>query len=399
MSTRNSFRLVLARALSGLGIAWHIFGITLILVVATELSFAGLQKLREKPTLRVRLLDARLAAQDNPPGLREEHIAQEDSRLKFEEFAYWRRDPMASATLNIDGRGFRRTYNPVPDASDVIKIFVMGGSTIWGWNSRDDFTIPSQLSKLASRHGFKVHVTNYGQTGYVTRQEAIALMNAIGSGERPNLVVLLNGLNDVESSIFNSRAGTTFWFWSREWWFRRMFEGTTNADGLTTLWRNTATYQFLTPADTSEPEVEDYRVRTLARRIAGQYASSVASVDGLASAFGFQPFFYLQPILFTKKKLTTVERNLIPVASNHFLRAGNRALFLEAYKQIGLTMKSNPRFKDIEGLFMDTDELVYSDGQHYSEKANQVIAEAIFEDLREPLQHLSETSATATVLK
>jgi lysophospholipase L1-like esterase len=395
MNTAKSRWILPSRLFGAIGTVWQVLGVTFLLLVLVEVCFAGVRRLKAEPIPRVRMLDALLAAQHNPAGLREEHEAQESSHLVLEEFAYWRRAAQHGPTLNVDERGLRRTYNAGADAKDAIEIFTFGGSTMWGWNSRDDFTIASQLSKLANERGYNVHVTNYAQTGYISTQESIALARAVGDGERPDIVVALNGLNDVEAAFFNARAGLTYWYESRQWWFPRMFLGMSTSDALRTVWQNSATCQVLNHVDYPEPDIDAQRVPSLAREIAGHYAASAATFNGLADSFGFHARLYLQPILFTKKRLTVEERSLIPLASGHMLQAGNRLLFSAAYEQIVSTMNASPRFKQMQDLFADTDELVYTDGQHYSEEANRVIAQAILEDLREPLERLSRISVMA----
>jgi len=68
------------------------------------------------------------------------------------------------------------------DDPPPVHLFAFGGSTMWGWGARDDYTIVSYLSKLLDEKGYPAEVTNYGQLNYVSTQEVIALLRCIQRG-------------------------------------------------------------------------------------------------------------------------------------------------------------------------------------------------------------------------
>lgn len=103
-----------------------------------------------------------------------------------------------------DSLGFpiRLTVNPPnKDNLSVLRIYVLGGSTTFGYNVSDEHTFPTHLSTLlnertkAAKRGVHVEVTNYGRGFYYPSQETALLVDLLRMGHRPNLIVFLDGVN------------------------------------------------------------------------------------------------------------------------------------------------------------------------------------------------------------
>lgn len=108
----------------------------------------------------------------------------QSTQLAWKSYVYWQRE-----------HGIRKTIE-----GEGPKVWMFGGSAVWGsyveWNE----TIPSLLAKK----GFKV--TNYGETGYVSTQELILLILELRE-DTPEIVIFYNGFNDVFSSFQQGVAG------------------------------------------------------------------------------------------------------------------------------------------------------------------------------------------------
>lgn len=78
---------------------------------------------------------------------------------------------------------------------------------MWGSGARDSFTIPSLLSQILSEHGISIHVVNYGESGFVSTQEVIALMLQLKKGNIPDVVMFYDGVNDTFSAFQHGIAG------------------------------------------------------------------------------------------------------------------------------------------------------------------------------------------------
>jgi hypothetical protein len=127
-------------------------------------------------------------------------------------YVYWRTAPYSGECVNIDNDGIRRTWT-APQAGNAgrrLRIFMFGGSTLWGWQIADDYTIPSLLARdLASKGIGNIEVTNFGQLGYVSSQEMIALLLELRSGNIPDLVIFYDGINDSGSALASGVPGIT----------------------------------------------------------------------------------------------------------------------------------------------------------------------------------------------
>ena len=98
--------------------------------------------------------------------------------MQWEPYTYYTRKPFSGSYLNIDAHGWRRTWN-LP-ATQPVEIYMFGGSTTFGIGARDDYTIPSILSKmLAQVFPGQIQVTNYGRPGFVSTQEMILLLREL----------------------------------------------------------------------------------------------------------------------------------------------------------------------------------------------------------------------------
>jgi hypothetical protein len=84
-------------------------------------------------------------------------------------------------------------------ASEPLNIYFLGGSTTYGFDVTDSETIPAAFV-LAYRQryprGRPIRVFNLGMPFYFSYQELIQLSNTLFRDEHPDMVIMLDGLND-----------------------------------------------------------------------------------------------------------------------------------------------------------------------------------------------------------
>jgi hypothetical protein len=92
----------------------------------------------------------------------------------------------------------------IPDRSDSgaekpFRIFFLGGSTMYGFNVSDSETIPADFVRAYRNkfpQGRPIRVINYGTPFYYSYQELMQLTDRIFRDDKPDMVVMLDGLND-----------------------------------------------------------------------------------------------------------------------------------------------------------------------------------------------------------
>ncbi len=124
-------------------------------------------------------------------------------------FAYFRERPLQTPTVTIDSAGLRVTPPTHHTGGKPLRVWFFGGSTTWGWEERDGFTRPADVGRLLAAAGFDPTITNFGQPGYTSAQEYVALMVELRRGNRPDVVVFWDGGNDIPDAVRNGRPGVT----------------------------------------------------------------------------------------------------------------------------------------------------------------------------------------------
>ena len=117
-------------------------------------------------------------------------------------FGWVNQDHAMSHTHVVDG--IRTTYEV---ADPTYTIWLFGGSTVFGFGQRDDFTIASDLVKLAQKRGVHIQVVNFGVSGYVNWQEVDRFQAALEDGPAPDLAIFFDGANETALAIEREAYG------------------------------------------------------------------------------------------------------------------------------------------------------------------------------------------------
>lgn len=393
--------------------AWSIFGVILLIVVGLEgglrilffikdyleqprESQSTLLALGEKPTSWT-LNDYQRGAERTLRASGFENAYQ----LEWHSYVYWRRRPITTPYTNIDSRGLRHTWRENTQSQDAPKrrhrIFVFGGSTVWGSGCRDDYTLPSHLSRLLTNAGLVVEVVNFGETGYVVTQDLLTLLLQLREGNRPDLVIFYSGINDVCAALMDSRAGVPQNERLRRYEFNLLRDPgrlqreavRATVQGLAVQRLATAIRQrvfgqakakHLLDAGPGMPASVDQ----LAHEVVRIYEGNVQLVLTLTKAYGFEALFYWQPAAFTKKTLTPYENEVVTISSWNYYRD----FLLKVYEAVNSAeaLTALKEFRNISAIFDQATDGYYIDPFHLTEEGNAVVAQEIAKDVTRVLQ-------------
>lgn len=147
------------------------------------------------------------AGQPWAPEFLKEEAARQYSRKVYVPFRLWAPTSWHAQYVNNDeaeGGVWRRTINPANGACGAghpLALWVFGGSTVYGTGVPDWGTLPSYLSRDLNADGRDcVVVTNFGVEGYVSNQELLWLLERLKTGQRPDIVVFYDGVNDASAA-------------------------------------------------------------------------------------------------------------------------------------------------------------------------------------------------------
>lgn len=310
----------------------------------------------------------------------------ESSVINYKQFLGWGRKEYSGEYVNINSQGARITWNPVfSHGKPPNTVYVFGGSTIWGTGVRDDYTIPSCLSKLFNRDGYDFVVYNYGESGYTFTQEIIHLILLLRDGHKPDYVLFYDGVNDVYGAYQSGVAGTTQNFSEIG---KKLFQSQTPiqqiligvydiVDNYSMIYRTIMKIPAVFSPQLNFQEVasgyNDQELQQLADGVVDYYAQSLNLLDHLAQTYGFKYACFWQPVIFTENKLTDEETTIEP-------RLEDKAL-CGIYKNTNnaLMATAPPHFFNISDALRDRQNTYYTDFCHLSEEGNEVVAAKIFE--------------------
>jgi lysophospholipase L1-like esterase len=356
----------------------------LVALVLLELGVQGInlvKKWRKGPDDEENRL-ARLSIYQDVPWVREYMREYVRVKVRPAPFYEWRKEGFQGKYINISPEGVRRTWNPEGAGTNPAQtVFCFGGSVMWGFGARDDFTIASQLAKKLNREGARFRVMNYGEPAYIFTQEIVYLLLLLKEGKIPDYVVFFDGVNDVYGAYQNGKVAYTHNFDITRKKLKmstgELFKQTL-ADALD---KNILTYKLVKQAvgRLSAPQglaglaasaYNDDQLRQLAQDIVIDYEKNLELVKALAKAYGFRYYCFWQPMLFSTAALTEEERNFAAFKDKKWV-------FLQRQVDSLLREKRYDHFVNLSTIFDDKQETVYLDFAHLSEAGNERVAEAM----------------------
>jgi hypothetical protein len=122
-----------------------------------------------------------------------------DRNLEYEPFTGFKEREYAGRWVTVERNGFRHSKNngPWPPDKRNLNIFVLGGSTTFGYGVADDQTIASHMQQALAGHSSReIKVYNFGRCYYYSTQERVLFCNLLAGGFVPDMAVFVDGPND-----------------------------------------------------------------------------------------------------------------------------------------------------------------------------------------------------------
>ncbi len=377
---------------------WISAGVTLLVFVLLESVLQVVFALRDQRRPVSDLIpEERLVAANPGQNWVKEYVRELGESLQpdWHSYVYWRLRPYHAEYVNVDEKGIRQTWNPsISPEPNQLRIFMLGGSTMWGWGARDDFTIPSLVSKELNRElAGRVRVVNLGETGYVSTQEVITLMLELRRRNVPDIAVFYDGVNDSWAAFQSGVAGVPQNEINRrvEFNLREQLNWRRGFVGKLALYRLSRGITRSTGESLSAESTRgNFLSPSLANEVVDVYLENVRLVNALAREYGFRAVFFWQPTIYTKKRLSEVEQRWYGQSREQVLRtapffAGEYRVFNEAFQRKIKAGKIENVY-DLSELFANDAETIFVDRFHVSEAGNRKIADAMALTLRSLVQ-------------
>jgi lysophospholipase L1-like esterase len=315
--------------------------------------------------------------------------------LRWQPYVYWRRTPRRGQYINIGSDGLRKTINVSTSegAGPPIKVFMFGGSTMWGLGAGDDSTIPSIFAEEAKNKGINCDVVNFGQYAYVSTQEIIELTLQLQKGNIPDVAIFYDGVNDTFSGFQLSVPGLPHDEIRREKEFCLLERKELQTLAVQSAIRQLSTMRFLHGVlqksglrpDNFQPVPLEYEKAVadkgeLAHAVTETYLNNIKLVQTLSRSYGFTSLFYWQPVIYTKRHLTEYERQSLELDVHY---PGMKEFYQDTYaalRQSSAGLNKDVAFHDISSIFSDIREPIFVDFNHMGDKGNRAIAQRMAKD-------------------
>jgi lysophospholipase L1-like esterase len=374
----------LARALTGLSISVTLL---VLLVVATELAAT---------VARPKILQYRAGPGDRRGRMKfyekkpwaNKYWKEDDAATRFQlrPYVFWRRRAFRGQYINVDEEGIRLTANPdcTPEAP---RIWMFGGSNVWGTGAKDDETIPSILAHEYSKSLGPVCVTNFGEAGWVSTQDIIQLEIALKRTHKPpDFVVFYDGIGDVQGIYQSGRVDLPNEFEK----VREKVEVSGEETEMSYL-RETNTYRLFGIIMTkllnlkqmsAQPGSKPGRDVTLyAPATADNYLKNLMLLDTLSARYGFRHETFWGPLAYLGNKPLVADEQK---ERDEFERAypGLPALAKKTHDLVFST--PNRHVHDLANAFDNRPEELFVDYGHTNPVGNQIVARRILETISKP---------------
>jgi hypothetical protein len=242
-------------------------------------------------------------------------------------------------------------------ATNPFRVYFLGGSTIYGFDVTDAETIPSAFVRVYRQRyplGRPIRVFNLGMPFYYSYQELIQLADRLFRDEHPDMIIMLDGLNDcfepsagiVRAPIFTPR-----------------------------------THDRVTPGDIDDPSnrIKDlYRLPegmsldSVSGLVVNRYLANIRHAHDIARTYQIPIYCFWQPMPFYNYP----NRDNDPICSH-----AKQERFEKICPRIRDSAVAIPYLHFLGDMLQNEKGLPFVDQIHYSPLFNQTIAEKMLSEI------------------
>jgi len=362
---------------------WLIIGITILLIV-TGHYLLGLIRGSSDGVIDARAGSPVYEKFPDKISFWKEH--RKSFQTHFEPYYHWRRNSFVGEYTNVNQHGVRLTTNAGirPGAK---KIFMFGGSTMWGTGVTDRQTIPSILQ---ARLGDTSEVYNFGEAAYVSTQELNYLLHQISLGNIPDVVIFYDGINDGYAGAYSPavprdpqslRKRSEI---DEKNWFTRIALEVYDKSNYKHLANYLMSNVFSIPKarEAWDDKIKKY-IEKNSSLVLDTYEAHIRQVQAIAKEYEFRALFFWQPNLFSLTRKNHSYENHIIENRSPILAKSQKSVYEVAKNRL-----SNREGEDIYflgNLFDEVRKPIYIDWMHAGPDGNELVAEEMFQHIRESL--------------
>ncbi len=269
-------------------------------------------------------------------------------------------------TININDNGFRGSEINVD--SDY-RIFVIGGSTIFGAGSHgDEFTIPSELEKLLKEKYDNIEVINAGISSITSFEELYHIKHNIVNYQ-PDMVIIYDGVNDIfykkitEPEISEEESEIKEYqryLRSPVVLYRYVLLPFINSD------------INISPSQIPQIEKND---SLISKQISSLWEQRMTEFCNLSIKNNFESIVIIQPALYNEKKpLSDFEKSI-------YKKNTYGVTTFNALIEKSKNLNNCSLVLDFTDVYENTTDSVYFDQVHTNNLGNKIIAERIYREI------------------
>lgn len=245
-------------------------------------------------------------------------------------------------------------------------IYIFGGSTLYGSEVPDDYTIASQLQRILNEKKLSINVYNYGVTSIHAGQQLERLKYDVKL-KRKDIVIFYDGVNDVTQRVYYGNPDG--------WIANEALKAPAFVRGARRLISHSAFFRWL---DNNFLTKKDYKFSQDTVLAAAQgYVETIKASYQYSIDQGTVFYHFLQPNLTTRSPLNKYEKELLQ------MKGVTAEGMVDAFKLSYPVFRNQLVFlqysSDLSQAFNHLENSPYLDICHVNEVANKVIANAIFD--------------------